>query len=92
MQENGGARVTISPQGATVFLGVLTATYMKTIKTRDDLESVIGSLASYWSIAQERLPGQVELTATDEHHIHVLLDALAAHLRGSFELWPDPSA
>ena len=92
MQENEGKRVTLSPQGATIFLGVLAATYMKTIKTHEDIESVIGSLATQWSIAQERLPGQVELTAaTDEHNIRVLLDALADHLRMSFELRLDPS-
>lgn len=86
MQENGRTRVTISPQGATVFLGVLTATYLETITTREDLESVIGSLSTYWSIAQERLPGQVDLTASDEHNLQVLMDALVGHLRGSFEL------
>ena len=89
MQEargNGGARLIISPSGATVFLGVLTATYLKTITTREDLENLVESLTTYWSIAQERLPGQVALNASDERSLHVLMDALVAHLRASFEL------
>lgn len=85
-QRNGGPSVIISPNGATVFLGVLTATYLKSIRTRADLETVIESLEAHWSIAQERLPGQVELTASDERFLRVLLNALIAHLRGSFEL------
>ena len=83
---NGGTRVTISPAGATVFLGVLTITYLETITTREELESLIAKLEVYWSIAQGQPPGQVELTANDERNIHVLMNALIAHLRGSFEL------
>ena len=85
-QGNGGTRVIMSPRGATVFLGVVTATLLKTIRTREDLGTVIESLTNYWSVAQQRLPGQVELNASDEHNVRVLVDALIAHLRGSFEL------
>ena len=79
----------LSPKGMTVFLGVLTAAYLEQIRSEEDLETLIASLRTYWSIAQERLPGQVELTAENARTVQVLLDALIAHLRGSFALSAD---
>ncbi len=83
---NGNAAVTITPNGVALLLGVLTATYLERISSRDDLEKLIESLSTYWSVAQERPAGQVELTATDEHTLDVILNLLEVHLRGSFEL------
>ena len=44
---NGSAKVTISPNGATIFLGVLTATYLERVTNRDELETLIQFLATY---------------------------------------------
>ena len=86
-QGNGESKVTLTPRGATIFLGVLTATLLERVTSRHDLEELIQSLTNYWSIAQERLPGQIEFSAaTDEHNVHVLVNALIAHLKGSYDL------
>ena len=80
-------RFTLSTTGATIFLGVLTATYLEGVRSREDLETLIGSLTTYWSIAQEQMAGTAGLTApTDEHNIHVLVNALISHLQMSFDL------
>ena len=87
MTTNGAAKLTLSPNGATIFIGVLVAALLETIHTPEELETRVASLTKYWSIAQERPAGQVVFSAaTDEHNIHVLMDGLIAHLRGSYAL------
>ena len=84
---NGPTRIILSPNGATIFLGILTATFLEGIRSDEDLETLLESLTTYWSIARERLPGQVELSAaSDERSLRVLLDALIGYLRASHQL------
>ena len=85
--QNGGPRVSLTPQGASLFLGVLVAVYLQGVSSREELEDLIAALSRHWLFAQEHLAEQAEsFAATDPESLRILLDALIAHLRGSFEL------
>ena len=83
---NGRPSAVLSTGGATILLGLFTATHLETVTTTEDLDRLIVSLTNYWSVARERLAGQPELTASDERTLDVLVTALIDHLRGSFAL------
>ena len=76
----------LSPNGATILLGVVTAACLDGVTTRDERDQLTASLATYWSIAREAPRGQAPMTPSDVRAIDILVNTLIAHLQGSFAL------
>ena len=90
-QEDEPTRIALTPNGAVTFLGVVTSASLELVRTDRQLERLIDSLQAYWSLARERQPGQLELSADDERTVQVLIESLVAYLRGGFALPSDLS-
>ena len=86
--ENNGSRgqLVLTPEVASVLLGVLTNVLLEPVSTPEDLTGLIQALRDNLSIAQEQDPVLRGLSDSQQRVVQVFVDMLIEFVEGSARL------